>query len=365
MKNLEKLSINTHLLNSQSQKEIFLNNEILLQLIYNLLCITRDYTVGEFSNSLLYQQDNKTKVFDFKVIIFRCLKSSCKYLFNNNKFDLAPVFCKFIFKIFEEIIRFLTIINKSKINLEKSDTTIEDIQLSNFLIAIISFFKSCTNFPIINELIRKNNIEIFRYVIMPFLRTTELEQEYFLMEPDNFVTTLNDFAKAQQTDSIKAKVISLLEKLCRNIERFDLYIVQFYLEILYYVINKSNSETKFEFKFEILGENSIFLPYINELSDEELFEQSLQILSNLSYLIYDKREYTSHFEISIKKINSVLLNLKSDFLKAKLCLFYAYTLDDLFRIDNETVLKEFDDSIDFLFHCLILDNKSVSLNLMV
>jgi hypothetical protein len=198
-----------------------------------------------------------------------------------------------------------------------------------------------------------------RYVITPNLHITPLERELFLIDSNEFVQNLNDMSSGQNAKNAKTRTIKLLEIMCEQIEDFLLYVVDLYLNILYYTLAKNNE--KIELNYNI---PDLFAGYLQTFTDEELIEQVLQVFSSLSYIIYDKKIVNKKYEDSIDTINHLLLGIKSEFLKAKLCNFYAYNLDDLFHDKTKIFSQSFDEALNFMFTCLTGLNKNITLNVV-
>jgi len=215
----------------------------------------------------------------------------------------------------------------------------------------------------------ENKIEIFRYIILPNLKTTQLERELFLIEPEEFMNSLYDMSSKQMAKSPKVKSLKLVDVMSENIDSFLRFITEFYTDIIHYVIYKqrvdSGSDSNLSQIFSIISQEkiqAIFSDYIQSLTDEDLLEQSLQVLSSVSYLIYDRINIRTFFEDKFDHLNHILIEIKDEFIKAKLCNFYAFNLDDMFHDNNQVFSKSFDDAMNFLIKCLLSENKNISLN---
>jgi hypothetical protein len=193
---------------------------------------------------------------------------------------------------------------------------------------------------------------------MPNLHITPLERELFLVDPTEFITNLNDMTSEQKSRSPKVKTIKLLECICDHVDKFIIFIVDFYINVLYLTLSKNDKNITLNYKIP-----EMFEVYLNKFTDEELIEQVLQVFSSLSYTIYDRKIVNQRYEDDMDTVNHILVKISSEFLKAKLCNFYSMNLDDMFH-DKRTTTKSFDDALDFMFLCLVSENKNVSLNLM-
>lgn len=198
---------------------------------------------------------------------------------------------------------------------------------------------------------------------MPNLKTTPLEKDLFIIDSEDYVNSICDMSNEQKTGLPKHRTIKLLERMSEYTDTFLKFITEFYIDILIYVISKNNPNVTLTYAVLVNYEN-LFGNYIVTLSDEELFEQSLQVLAALSFLIYEKKKLRLYFEEKFDLMNHTLINIQNEFLKAKLCNFYSFTLDDMYHDHNNILSKSFDDSIHFLFQCLLNENKNLSLNLM-
>lgn len=127
----------------------------------------------------------------------------------------------------------------------------------------------------------------------------------------------------------------------------------------------TNSDFFLSCKFEILKEEknkNIFEKNIQNFSKEDLIEQPLQIFSCLSYLISDDSNLERFIHDEFDNINNFIISINNEFLKSKVCNFYSFNLDEMYH-DSETALsKSFDDSINFLFNCLLNEEQNLNLN---
>lgn len=78
--------------------------------------------------------------------------------------------------------------------------------------------------------------------------------------------------------------------MCKKLDGFLKFTVYFYIESLYYVVTRSNSSLTFCFTI-INNENFLNLnQYLQTLTDEEIIEQSMQVLSMLSCHIFLRKD---------------------------------------------------------------------------
>jgi hypothetical protein len=194
---------------------------------------------------------------------------------------------------------------------------------------------------------------------LPHLKITGVERYLFENEPVEFVKTVCDMSDKQSIKIPKNRAIRLLETMTEYIDNFLFFIVDFYLNLMIFTINKSNSSLSLTYTFP-----DNFVDRLSCFSDEDVIENVLQVFSSLSFIIYEKKSLIGTFEDKLESVNSYLIKINSDFLKAKLCNFYSYTLDDMYHDKTSILSKAFDDSINFLFECLTNENGCITLNFM-
>ena len=93
----------------------------------------------------------------------------------------------------------------------------------------------------------------------------------------------------------------------------------------------------------------------------DLIEQSLQVLTSLSYQFEDEISVIEYFCEEMDIINYLLIKINVPFLKSKLCSFYSFNLSVLFHNDVEVLSKSFEDSMNFLFDCIFNESSNPSL----
>jgi len=201
--------------------------------------------------------------------------------------------------------------------------------------------------------------------------------------------------------------LKVIDTMCSSIDGFMKFLSKFYIDLLYFGIAKitfnnslqeqinnlqnsffdKNMITKNQLKpstmkysgtpypypgdhflghdFKILTDDKyklIFENIVVNMSPEDLIELPLQIFSCLSYFICDEKPLEKFVEEKFDIINHYLIAVNNQFLKAKLCNFYSYNLDSFFH-DTENILsKSFDDSVNFMFHCLLSEDQNLNLN---
>ena len=257
---------------------------------------------------------------------------------------------------------------------EKADNTpLEIIQLS-VIVKMINYIDEIIDNKIYKNVIESNKfrincsnknekyIDIFKFIIVPNLLPTELEKNLFEFEEVEYMKNLFDMCHTCESKLPKQTSIKLLMTLCDTVQGFLNIIVHVYVFILKNItlINNNNNgnrniqiEDKYKSLYDFLIQN------IN--NSFNLIEQSLQVLTSISYLFSDKPDVSDFFCDEIDLINYMLITIKDPFLKSKLCVFYSYNLEILFHNDEEVLSKSFDDSLNFLFDCVFNNDSNPSL----
>lgn len=198
----------------------------------------------------------------------------------------------------------------------------------------------------------------------------------------------------------------MLDTMCLNIDGFLKFITKFYIDFIYFgiarishletvnqtsyqninffdksVISRSQlqplvanysggvypsaEESFLNHQFKILTNDKyalIFKNIIINFSIEDLIEQPLQVFSCISYHISDEKSLEKFMEDKFDYINHYLIAINNLFLRAKVCNFYSFNLDSFYHDQENILSKSFDDSINFLFHCLLKEDQNLNLN---
>ena len=352
--------------NNSDKRFNFLDNKYIFKFIkycFYLNDKNTNFSFGlEFSN-----EDNK--IFEFQLckgkgILIELLTVIIKKL---SKFEFFNEYTKFhskILKYFCNITEYLiNYYKKGNYPREKAmNNSKEIIQLST-IVKILNFIEAIIDNKIYHDLIDKNNFaininnkyekysDIFKYIIVPNLLKTELEKTFFDFKKDEYIQNLLDMSQNCQIKLPKQQSIKLLASMCENIDEFLSYIVHVYIYILKNITLNNEKGKNINIKMEQKYENLFFF-LTNYVDTFNLFEQSLQILTSLYYLYWDKDYLSEFFCDEIDIINYMLVKINDPFLKSKLCLFYSVSLEILFHNDDEVLSKSFDDSLNFIFESL-------------
>ena len=350
--------------NEQNEKRFnFLDNKYIFKFIN--YCFYLDGNKNNFSFGLEYANQND-KIFEFllckgKGVLIELLYVIIKKL---SRFELFKEFTKFNSKVLEyfcNIIEYLIeYYQKGNYPREKAENNSKEIIQLGTIVKLLNFIEEIIGNNIYHDLLETNNFiinsnnkyekysNIFKYIIVPNLLKTDLEQAYFDFHKDDYLQNLIDMSQSCDIKLPKQKSIKLLMSMCENIDEFLSYIVHVYIYILKNISlnteKKENSNIKIEQKYENLY---FFLTKNIDLSN--LFEQALQVLSSLYHLYWDKDYLSDFFCDEIDIINYMLIKINDPFLKSKLCIFYSISLEILFHNDDEVLSKSFDDSLGFLF----------------
>ena len=159
----------------------------------------------------------------------------------------------------------------------------------------------------------------------------------------------------------KQKSIKLLITICDVVDGFLSYITHIYILILKN-ISLTHNNTNNIVNIQIEEKYKPLYAFLTQSIDTfNLIEQSLQVLTSISFLFGDKPEIGDYFNEEIDLINYMLIKITDPFLKSKLCAFYSLNLDTLFHNDEEVLSKSFDDSLNFLFDCIFNKTSNSSL----
>ena len=359
--------------NKDNKKYIFINDNSFLEFISS--CFSYNNNMNIFSFGLEYAENDEQK-FEFVlskgkgilvevliVIIKKLTKYELFYSYDNFNSLTFNYYCKII----EYLTKFYKIGNYPRENADNSKEQI--IQLS-VIVKIINFIDEIIDNKIYQNLIDTNtyaiNIlnkkekyeEIFKYIIVPNLLQTDLEKTFFEFDPGEYIKNLLDMCHLCEVQLPKQKSIKLLTTICDSVDGFLSYIVHIYILILKNIslnnTNKINIEIDDKYK-------SLYLFLTQNIDSFNLIEQSLQVLTSVSFLFEDRKEIADYFCDEIDIINYMLIKINDPFLKSKLCVFYSYNLEILFHNDEEVLSKSFDDSLNFIFDCIFNSASNSSL----
>ena len=358
--------------NKKDKRFIFINNNSFLEFLNMSFYYdnNKNFSFGiEFVN-------NKEKRFDFLIskgkgilieVLTVLIKKLTKFELFNSYENFNSETLKYYFNIVEYLINFYKAGNYPR---EKADNTPEEIIQLSVIVKIITFIDEIIDNQIYQKLIDTNLSkinpnnknekyeDIFKYIIVPNLLQTDLEKTFFEFDQDEYIKNLQDMCHTCEVKLPKQKSIKLLITLCDTIEGFLSKIVHIYILILKNITlsNNNNSNIEIEDKFK-----SLYTFLIQNLNSFNLIEQSLQVLTSISFLFGDKPDVSDYFCEEIDLINFMLVKITDPFLKSKLCIFYSYNLEILFHNNDEVLSKSFDDSLNFLFECIFNKTSNSSL----
>jgi hypothetical protein len=368
-------------LNSLDSKAYFFNSEIFLIFVDKILKINPQLKLNsdiQLASNLITINLNDMSSSEYginisKSSLIEMLSIFSEYLTDSNlyeNFELLKNYskglCISMTKALGEFCSTFRNSSEASLFVEKSDNSESEITILKYLTRMIEFLSISVQNSSGSDLFSENKVEIMRYVILPLILITPLERDLFLVDAEEFVRHISDMSAKQNTRLPKHKTIKLIDMMCEYVDSFLKFATEFFTDLIYFVIIKNNTcQNKLSnSNFTVLENMKIFYDFLNQHSDENLLDISLQVLSSISYLIYEKEKLKILFEEKIEKVNDLLIQIQSEFVKSKLCNFYAYTLDDLFHDKHNILSKCFDDSFLFLFSNLINHNVNISLNFM-
>ena len=359
-----------------NNKFIFINDNSFLEFISS--CFYYDNNIN--NNIITFGLEfvnNKEKKFDFliskgKGILLEVLSVIVKKLTKYELFSSYDNFNSLTFNTYCNIIEYLINFYKNgNYPREKPNNSPEEIIQLSVIVKMIEFIEEIIYNSMYQKLLESNlykinNLnkgekyeEIFKYIILPNLLQTDLEKSFFEIDKDEYTKNLLDMCHLCEVKLPKQKSIKLLMTICDTSYDFLPYIVTTYILILKNItLNNNNNKSKIEIEDKY---KSLYLFLTKNINTFNLIEQSLQILTSLSYLVVDREELSDYFCDQIDLINHMLIKITDPFLKSKLCAFYSYNLEILFHNDEEVISKSFDDSLNFIFHCLINKESNPSL----
>ena len=351
---------------SKNKEEVinnsFIENDKILKFIYYIITLLYHKEKGMFMCDklfLFFNNDNylNKSISKGKVVLIELLSITC---YNLDKFHIVSLFTKY-----EELLTLVSsqcilhLIDLYKSNnypREKVDNSNEEIDMMTIIVKLLSFMETLCNSTISDKIFKHIYIDIFHYIIIPNIIITPLELDFFSFDVQEYTKHILDMAFSCDIKLPKHKSLRLLMSMCEHIDGFFTYITELYLKVLFFVVGT------FQMKSDIINnDNEIYCFLTSKLSSKELLEQSLQVFTSVSFLFCERDNTRERFCDMIDIINHHLLQINDYFIQSKLCMFYAYNLKDLFNDGNEVLSKSFDDSLNFVFSCVV-DSKCTSLN---
>ena len=322
------------------EKKFFLNNKKFIRLLEFFLYLDYSSFIFDPSNyqSLIFFETSTiggTNLCEIKnILISKIMKKSLSFLFENSNYNLCPEFVHFSIRVFSDYLKCLNFFNKDHNIALVKDLCRSESEFYCYYSSIYVFLIECLNFNQIQELVKANQLEIFRYVIMPTLKRSISEKEAFFMDVQEYIRIIYDYTFNQKMKLIKTKGILLMLKLCDMFEEFINFVAGFYIEILIHTLKKEFSDgnldkeyLQFEnnFKYIYLDKinKTIFFDYIdNDFSSEDLFEQSFQILGILQNKLNQNNknlfyQLNNIFYIILPQITQN----NNEFIRSKICTF--------------------------------------------
>src|SRR4051812_4389483 len=105
--------------------------------------------------------------------------------------------------------------------------------------------------------------------------------------------------------------------MCGQIDGFVNFVVRFYVEMMFYVLKKADSNIQFDFCI-LSDQNYSQLFKKMPGQDEHILEQVLQVFSMISYLIFIKKELQIYYTQAFMNANAYLVKINNQYLKCKL-----------------------------------------------
>ena len=353
-----------NLISKEKKKDEFLNfflqNDSFLDFINHGFMLFSSFENYSNTNNQFFILSNIKNEFNFiiskgKGILLELLTIICQKI---NKYNYSQYFQKynlFIKDITENLI--IHLINFYKTNeypREKIDNTNEEINQLTLIVKSLVYLEIIVVYPESNNIIRKYQMDIFQYIIIPNLLITPLEKSSFELDSNLYCKTLFDMCKICENSLPKNKALRLLMNMSENIEGFLNFIVYLYLKIMLKLTGIKDDTL-------INDNNEIFIFLVSKINEIDLTEQCLQVLTSVSFLFCEREKIYEFFSEKIDLINHLLIKISNNYLKTKLCMFYSYVLEDLFHDEHEILSKSFNDSLIFLFNCILNNEKCLSL----
>ena len=358
------------------ERYIFMNNDYFLKFMDS--CFYYDDNKNIFSLGIEYA-NNPQKRFDFiitkgKGILIEVLTVLIKKLTKYELFNSYENFNTFSVNYYCNIVDYLIDFYKAgNYPREKANNEPEEIIQLSVIVKAINFIDEIIDNQIYQKLIESNLFKIncnnknekyeniFKYIIVPNLLQTELEKTFFEFDQDEYLKNLLDMCNKCEVKLPKQKSIKLLITICDVVDGFLSYVTHIYILILKN-ISLTNNNTNNNVNIQIEEKYKPVYSFLTQNIDPfNLIEQSLQVLTSISFLFGDKPEVGDYFNEEIDLINYMLIKITDPFLKSKLCAFYSLNLDTLFHNDEEVLSKSFDDSLNFLFDCIFNKTSNASL----
>ena len=344
-------------------KNVFLDNESFLFFINHGFMLFSSCENYSNTNNQFFVVSNNNNQFNFLVskgkgILIELLTLVCYKLDKINFIQKFTKFNLFLKETTEKLI--LHMVNYYKSNeypREKMDNSNEEITQLTIIVKSLIYLETVIIHPESYNVIKQYQMDIFKYIIIPNLLITPLEKSSFELDSNLYSKTLFDMCKICDNTLPKNKALRLLMNMCERIDGFFNFIVYLYLKILLKLIpnDKIKDDTLID------DNNEIFVFLTKNINQIDLTEQCFQVLTSVSFLFSEREKIYDFFSEKIDLINHLLIKISNIYLKTKLCMFYSYILDDLFHNENEIISKSFNDSLSFLFNCVLNEEKNVTL----
>lgn len=340
-------------LQKDNMKTVFFESDSFILLIKKCLTINSDNVIMDINNET---GKFNTSLIKSKGMLIELLSIICKKLSGMNLISQYPRYQEMIESLLKGLSsQMISLYRMKDYPREKADNTEQEIcQLMN-IVKIIQFLTEACETVYGNELFSQNAKTIFELLILPNILPTPLEMMLFEFEPEEYLRQLLDMSTTNNEKLPKTKSFKLLTALSTRIDGFFQALIDLYLDIIDSIArvkepNKSDGDN-----------HSLYESMINTIHHEHLFEQALQIFTTLSFLFLDDNKALNKLDERIDSINHKLIKISNDYLKSKLCFFYKHNLVYLFNDSQQVISKSFDDSIIFIFNCIMSSNTNKSL----
>ena len=215
-----------------------------------------------------------------------------------------------------------------------------------FIVKLFIYLETICDSLFAHSLLYPKRFDILQYIILPNLTITPYEDVLFSMDSNEFVKNMIDICHACEERVPKQKALKLFNSMNDNFDGFFAFTTELSIKCI-------NKLTGLKHNCVYVNDDNPVYLTMSTMNNRDLMEVALLMMTSSSFLLSEREKVNEYFEDSIDTANYLLVKINDNMLKAYLCMFYSYTLDDLFHSDIEVLSKSFDDSLNFLFSCVV------------
>lgn len=230
------------------------------------------------------------------------------------------------------------------INQELEDLLV-NVKLLQFTTLMLTVCSQLVYIKELHETYSSYGLRLFTDIGFSFLRTMKVEKEEMIDNPPEFIKLALDVCDRQKFSHIKSQAAKFIETLADKLKGVFIPICSLCCDLLEYAIFKDpNMEV-----YPILKDNYNDCKVLMNLTDEDLIDVSITILTMVSYALPKDEALKARFIQTLEKTTKPIMDRNSLMLNCRLTCLLGYYIDILYKSQEDMffiVIKMFIDSLN-------------------